>query len=253
MPFLLRALVPRSVTGPRSLQFVSLCAAGITTEQQCDEAFSSGLEHLRCVMKKRTAVYSAEEKALMVMLEGEQEEERRREQEKRLKKERERHLQRKRRVRAMLFGGNPSVRSATLQLCNASHHTGVVMPTFVSQRTCLLIPFCSPSQNITPRLSARCTLYSKSGLLITPHSHNGNHETCCHAVKHSYTHAGGTHNIKKHLELQGVYKMKPSFARAKEPWSEIMFLASRLHTLTVTISHACWTDRELQHDKTPCD
>lgn len=94
----------RSLEKLRRLRKEAALRKGITTEQQCDEAFSSGLEHLRCVMKKRTAVYSAEEKALMVMLEGEQEEERRREQEKRLKKERERHLQRKRRVRAMLFG-----------------------------------------------------------------------------------------------------------------------------------------------------
>jgi len=57
-------------------------------------------------MNRRTAVYSVEEKALMVMLEGEQEEERRREQERRAKKERERKLQRKRRVDVMLFGGN---------------------------------------------------------------------------------------------------------------------------------------------------
>ena len=87
---------------------VFVCGPGIVTEQECDEAFSSRLEQLRGVMKKRTAVYSAEEKALMVMLEGEQEEERRREREKRVKKERERHLQRKRRLDAMLFGGNPS-------------------------------------------------------------------------------------------------------------------------------------------------
>uniref|UniRef100_A0A3Q3IZG2 Programmed cell death 7 n=1 Tax=Monopterus albus TaxID=43700 RepID=A0A3Q3IZG2_MONAL len=65
---------------------------------------SSRLEQLRSVMKRRTVVYSAEEKALMVMLEGEQEEERRREQERRVKKERERHLQRKRRMDSMLFG-----------------------------------------------------------------------------------------------------------------------------------------------------
>lgn len=83
-----------------------MCISGIVTEQQCDEAFGSQLEQLRSVTKRRVAVYSAEEKALMVMLEGEQEEERRREQEKRAKKERERQLQRKHTVDAMLFGGN---------------------------------------------------------------------------------------------------------------------------------------------------
>lgn len=57
---------------------------------------------------KRTAVYSAEEKALMVMLEGEQEEEKRREREKQVKKERERQLHRKHTVDVMLFGGKTS-------------------------------------------------------------------------------------------------------------------------------------------------
>lgn len=91
-----------------------VCVAGIVTERDCDEDFSSRLEQLRRVMKKRTAVYSAEEKALMVMLEGEQEEERRREREKRVKKERERQLQRKLRVDAMLFGGNAVVNNCPL-------------------------------------------------------------------------------------------------------------------------------------------
>lgn len=75
------------------------------TELQNDEVFSSTLEQLRMVIKRRTVVYSAEEKALMVMLEGEQEEERRRERERRVRKERERQLQRKHRVDSMLFGG----------------------------------------------------------------------------------------------------------------------------------------------------
>lgn len=75
------------------------------TELQNDEVFSSTLEQLRLVIKRRTVVYSAEEKALMVMLEGEQEEERRRERERRVRKERERQLQRKHRVDSMLFGG----------------------------------------------------------------------------------------------------------------------------------------------------
>ncbi|KAL7406333.1 hypothetical protein ABVT39_017995 [Epinephelus coioides] len=94
----------RSLEKLRRLRKEAASRKGIVTEPECDEAFSSRLEQLRSVMKKRTAVYSAEEKALMVMLEGEQEEERRREREKRVKKERERHLQRKQRVDAMLFG-----------------------------------------------------------------------------------------------------------------------------------------------------
>lgn len=96
--------VLRSLEKLRRLRKEAASRKGITAERDCDEAFSSRLEQLRSVMKRRTTLYSAEEKALMVMLEGEQEEERRREREHRVKKERERQLQRKRRVDAMLFG-----------------------------------------------------------------------------------------------------------------------------------------------------
>ncbi|XP_038557994.1 programmed cell death protein 7 [Micropterus salmoides] len=102
----------RSLEKLRRLRKEAASRKGIVTERDCDEDFSSRLEQLRRVMKKRTAVYSAEEKALMVMLEGEQEEERRREREKRVKKERERQLQRKLRVDAMLFGDEPPADSA---------------------------------------------------------------------------------------------------------------------------------------------
>lgn len=94
----------RSLEKLRRLRKEAVSKKGIVTELQSDEVFSSRLEQLRTVMKKRTAVYSAEEKALMVMLEGEQEEERRREQERQARKERERQLQRKHRVDSMLFG-----------------------------------------------------------------------------------------------------------------------------------------------------
>ncbi|XP_030581013.1 programmed cell death protein 7 isoform X1 [Archocentrus centrarchus] len=94
----------RSLEKLRRLRKEAVSKKGIVTELQSDEVFSGRLEQLRTVMKKRTAVYSAEEKALMVMLEGEQEEERRREQERRARKERERQLQRKHRVDSMLFG-----------------------------------------------------------------------------------------------------------------------------------------------------
>ncbi|XP_017275073.1 programmed cell death protein 7 [Kryptolebias marmoratus] len=94
----------RSLEKLRKLRKEAASRKGIVTEQQCDEAFSSRLEQLRCVIKNRTTLYSAEEKALMVMLEGEQEEERKRERERRVKKERERQLERKRKVDSMLFG-----------------------------------------------------------------------------------------------------------------------------------------------------
>lgn len=74
-------------------------------EKESDEVFEGHLTRLRALIRKRMAVYGAEEKALRVMLEGEQEEERKRDHEKRQKKEREKLLQRKREIDAMLFGG----------------------------------------------------------------------------------------------------------------------------------------------------
>lgn len=82
-----------------------VCVAGIVTELECEEAFYGRLEELRNVLKSRTTVYASEEKALMVMLEGEQEEERMREREKQVKNEMDKWLQKKQSVDAMLFGG----------------------------------------------------------------------------------------------------------------------------------------------------
>uniref|UniRef100_A0A3Q2UMI9 Programmed cell death 7 n=1 Tax=Fundulus heteroclitus TaxID=8078 RepID=A0A3Q2UMI9_FUNHE len=96
--------VMRSLEKLRKLRKEVASRKGITTELQCDEVFSSQLEQLRSVVKRRTELYSAEEKALMVMLEGEQQEERRKEQERRAKKERARQLERKRSANSMLFG-----------------------------------------------------------------------------------------------------------------------------------------------------
>ncbi len=79
---------------------------GMFPGKESDERFEGHLERLRSLICKRTAVYATEEKALRVMLEGEQEEERKRDREKRQKKEREVLMQKKREVDAMLFGGN---------------------------------------------------------------------------------------------------------------------------------------------------
>jgi len=62
------------------------------------------VESLRTLLKNRTELYEAEERALRVMLEGEQEEERKRELEKKQKKEREKLLQQKREIDSKLFG-----------------------------------------------------------------------------------------------------------------------------------------------------
>nr|XP_046273932.1 programmed cell death protein 7 [Scatophagus argus] len=96
--------VLKSLEKLRRLRKDAASKKGIVTEQECDNTFSSHLEQLRCMLKRRTAVYSAEEKALMVMLEGELEEERKKDCEKQMKKEWERLLQRKHRVITMLFG-----------------------------------------------------------------------------------------------------------------------------------------------------
>uniref|UniRef100_A0A8B9TFX0 Programmed cell death 7 n=1 Tax=Anas platyrhynchos TaxID=8839 RepID=A0A8B9TFX0_ANAPL len=69
-----------------------------------DEAFESQVESLKTLLKNRTELYEAEERALRVMLEGEQEEERKREMEKKQKKEREKLLQQKREIDSKLFG-----------------------------------------------------------------------------------------------------------------------------------------------------
>uniref|UniRef100_A0A8C1PR12 Programmed cell death 7 n=1 Tax=Cyprinus carpio TaxID=7962 RepID=A0A8C1PR12_CYPCA len=77
---------------------------GMFPGKESDERFEGHLERLRSLICKRTAVYATEEKALRVMLEGEQEEERKRDREKRLKREKEKLLQKKREVDTMLFG-----------------------------------------------------------------------------------------------------------------------------------------------------
>ncbi|XP_019935545.1 programmed cell death protein 7 isoform X2 [Paralichthys olivaceus] len=94
----------RSLEKLRRLRKEAATRKGIISEQECDKAFSSRLEWLKSVMKRRTVVYSAEEKALMVMLEGEQEEERRRKQEGRVKEESETQLKNKQRMDTILFG-----------------------------------------------------------------------------------------------------------------------------------------------------
>ncbi|XP_072516121.1 programmed cell death protein 7 [Salminus brasiliensis] len=88
----------------RKLRKEAASRKGMFPEKECDEVFEGHLTRLRSLIKKRTAVYGAEEKALMVMLEGEQEEERKRDREKRLKKEREKLLLKKQEIDSMLFG-----------------------------------------------------------------------------------------------------------------------------------------------------
>ncbi|TSL68163.1 Programmed cell death protein 7 [Bagarius yarrelli] len=90
----------------RKLRKEAASRKGMFPEKESDEVFEGHLERLRTLIRKRTAVYGVEEKALRVMLEGEQEEERKRDHERRQKKEREKLLQKKREISTMLFGGN---------------------------------------------------------------------------------------------------------------------------------------------------
>ncbi|KAM4602828.1 programmed cell death protein 7 [Polymixia lowei] len=94
----------RSLEKLRKLRKEAASRKGIFPDQESDHVFGRQLEQLRALIKKRTAVYSAEENALRVMLEGEQEEERRRDLEKRQNKERERQLRKKQQIKSMLFG-----------------------------------------------------------------------------------------------------------------------------------------------------
>ncbi|XP_069722492.1 programmed cell death protein 7 [Phaenicophaeus curvirostris] len=77
---------------------------GVCPPPSADEAFENQVESLKSLLKNRTELYEAEERALRVMLEGEQEEERKREMEKKQKKEREKLLQQKLEIDSKLFG-----------------------------------------------------------------------------------------------------------------------------------------------------
>lgn len=94
----------KSLEKLRKLRKEAASRKGMFPGKASDDIFEGHLERLRSLIRKRTAVYAAEEKALRVMLEGEQEEERKRDREKRLKKEKEKLMQKKREVDAMLFG-----------------------------------------------------------------------------------------------------------------------------------------------------
>lgn len=94
---------------------------GMFPEKESDEVFEGHLTRLRTLIRKRMAVYGAEEKALRVMLEGEQEEERKRDHEKRQRKEREKLLQKKREIDMMLFGGNYQLKAWLLILVPDLH------------------------------------------------------------------------------------------------------------------------------------
>ncbi|XP_070619695.1 programmed cell death protein 7 [Erythrolamprus reginae] len=98
------AEILRGLEKLRKLRKEAAGRKGVCPPPAADEDFEREVQDLKASIKKRTELYEAEERALRVMLEGEQEEERKREMEKKLKKEREKLLQQKRDMDSKLFG-----------------------------------------------------------------------------------------------------------------------------------------------------
>ncbi|NXU89905.1 PDCD7 protein, partial [Xiphorhynchus elegans] len=96
--------VLRGLEKLRKLRKEAAARKGVCPPPSADEAFENQVESLKTLLKTRTELYEAEERALRVMLEGEQEEERKREMEKKQKKEREKLLQQKLEMDSKLFG-----------------------------------------------------------------------------------------------------------------------------------------------------
>ncbi|XP_053573560.1 programmed cell death protein 7 [Bombina bombina] len=96
--------VLRSLEKLRKLRKEAAARKGVYPLPSDDETFENHIRRLRAMVHKRTALYDAEERALRVILEGEQEEERQREKEKRLKKERGKLLKQQEEVDSILFG-----------------------------------------------------------------------------------------------------------------------------------------------------
>uniref|UniRef100_UPI00398F89B0 programmed cell death protein 7 n=1 Tax=Pristiophorus japonicus TaxID=55135 RepID=UPI00398F89B0 len=94
----------RALEKLRKLRKEAAARKGVHPPPPADETFEHHVERLRKLIKKRSDLYDAEERALRVMLEGEQEEERKRENEKKLKKEREKLEKQQREVESMMFG-----------------------------------------------------------------------------------------------------------------------------------------------------
>ncbi|GAB5572368.1 programmed cell death protein 7 [Prionailurus iriomotensis] len=94
----------RALEKLRKLRKEAAARKGVCPPASADETFEHHLQRLRKLIKKRSELYEAEERALRVMLEGEQEEERKREFEKKQRKEKEKILLQKREIESKLFG-----------------------------------------------------------------------------------------------------------------------------------------------------
>ncbi|KAM9311934.1 programmed cell death protein 7 [Gastrophryne carolinensis] len=98
--------VLKSLEKLRKLRKEAAARKGVTPPPAADETFKNKVAKLRSMVHKRVALYDAEERALRVIVEGEQEEERQREKDKRLKKEKEKLLQKQRHLDSLLFGND---------------------------------------------------------------------------------------------------------------------------------------------------
>ncbi|XP_063304868.1 programmed cell death protein 7 isoform X2 [Pelobates fuscus] len=96
--------VLKSLEKLRKLRKEAAGRKGVFPPQSSDETFENHIQRLRTMVHKRVALYDAEERALNVILEGEQEEERKKDKEKRTKKEREKFLHMQQEVDSILFG-----------------------------------------------------------------------------------------------------------------------------------------------------
>ncbi|KAJ1079217.1 hypothetical protein K5549_018145, partial [Capra hircus] len=94
----------RALEKLRKLRKEAAARKGVCPPASADETFEHHLQRLRKLIKKRSELYEAEERALQVMLEGEQEEERKRELEKKQRKEKEKFLLQKHEIESKLFG-----------------------------------------------------------------------------------------------------------------------------------------------------
>lgn len=103
LSLLLRTQIWGWETVVTKMPFGSRCP-GVCPPASADATFEQHLQRLRKLIKKRSELYEAEERALRVMLEGEQEEERKRELEKKQRKEKEKILLQKREIESKLFG-----------------------------------------------------------------------------------------------------------------------------------------------------
>ncbi|KAJ1179445.1 hypothetical protein NDU88_004679 [Pleurodeles waltl] len=96
--------VLRALEKLRKLRKEAAARKGVSPPVSADDTFENHIKRLRLLIKERTELYDAEERALRVMLEGEQEKERKIEREKKQKKERDKLLQQQHEINCILFG-----------------------------------------------------------------------------------------------------------------------------------------------------